>query len=243
MHDNTTGTENLAIGYDALYTNTSNSGITAVGDAALQYSNGIDNTAIGCGALQLNTNGSDNTSIGYSAGGCTSGYANTFIGAGASTSSYIYDATSVGANSYSVDNASIKLGDPSISYVATSGHIRSLNDNAPPTISVANGGLSSTVSITGSDVAGLITYTIVNNPPTSPVITVTFATPYGYAPMVVFSPASEGAAATNMNALEVYVTNVSTTGFQLTFLPTVPTTGSSPFSWYYHVIEMKQSNY
>jgi len=64
---NNTGTDNTAIGFNALYSNTSGYSNTAVGDQALfSNTNGPSNTAIGATAL-LNNNGTANTAIGANA--------------------------------------------------------------------------------------------------------------------------------------------------------------------------------
>ncbi len=62
------GTDNTAIGFNALFSNTGGSENTATGSSAL-YSNlgGIDNTATGVAALALNTTGNNNTANGVDA--------------------------------------------------------------------------------------------------------------------------------------------------------------------------------
>jgi len=62
------GTDNTAIGRDALRENTSASFNTAIGRSALELNKtGFDNTALGTEALRLNTIGDSNTAIGRSA--------------------------------------------------------------------------------------------------------------------------------------------------------------------------------
>ena len=69
LYANTTGTNNTANGYQALYANTTGSNNTANGYQAL-YSNttGSNNTANGYQALYANTTGNNNTANGYQAG-------------------------------------------------------------------------------------------------------------------------------------------------------------------------------
>ena len=102
MADNTTGSNNTAAGYEALYSNTTGGINTAAGFGAL-YSNttgaanvasgafalsanttGADNTASGVDALYANTTGNYNTASGYQAlYGDTAGVQNTAVGANA----------------------------------------------------------------------------------------------------------------------------------------------------------------
>jgi hypothetical protein len=65
LYTNIKGASNVAIGKQALYSNTV-SQLVAVGDSAL-YSNtaGVFNTALGYQSLQANSGGSDNTATGY----------------------------------------------------------------------------------------------------------------------------------------------------------------------------------
>jgi len=78
---NNTGTDNTAIGFDALFSNTTGSWNTAAGDFVL-YSNttGLHNTASGSGALESNREGGGNTANGFEALGSTTGSSNTGIG-------------------------------------------------------------------------------------------------------------------------------------------------------------------
>jgi hypothetical protein len=68
LFSNTTGAANTAIGINALFSNTTNHFNVAIGNAAL-YSNtgGNNNTANGVDALFSNTSGHNNTAIGFSA--------------------------------------------------------------------------------------------------------------------------------------------------------------------------------
>jgi hypothetical protein len=64
LYHNTSGDHNTAVGFEALFSNTAGTGNTAVGHNALGTSNGSHNTAIGGGALVSNTTGHDNTASG-----------------------------------------------------------------------------------------------------------------------------------------------------------------------------------
>ncbi len=83
---------NVAVGFEALYSNqptSSASGVnnTAVGTSAMHTNTtGAQNTAIGAYALLLNTNGTSNTAIGYTAmNSNTTATENTAVGKGALT--------------------------------------------------------------------------------------------------------------------------------------------------------------
>jgi len=64
---NITGAGNTALGWRALFTNTDASFSTAVGGGALALNNGTSNTAVGAAALLLNTSGTQNTAVGTDA--------------------------------------------------------------------------------------------------------------------------------------------------------------------------------
>jgi hypothetical protein len=79
--NNTFGTENTALGYNALNLNTSGDYNTAIGTGALRDNNSNGNTALGYWAGRFNTTGVDNTFLGYGAGNdTTTGSFNTFLG-------------------------------------------------------------------------------------------------------------------------------------------------------------------
>jgi trimeric autotransporter adhesin len=81
----TTGDQNTAIGYDALYNLSTGRQNTAIGYQSLRANNeGEANTASGAGALFSNTEGDDNTAVGQGAlSNNTEGDNNTASGAGA----------------------------------------------------------------------------------------------------------------------------------------------------------------
>jgi hypothetical protein len=85
MFTNTTGANNTASGYDALYSNTTGATNTASGYQALQNNTtGNSNVADGGNALQSNTTGGFNTASGFGAlQANTIGSGNTVLGQGA----------------------------------------------------------------------------------------------------------------------------------------------------------------
>jgi hypothetical protein len=76
------GTDNTAIGSNALRYNTTGVDNTALGMEALQMNTaGLSNVAVGSGAMQYNTTGGDNTAMGfYAMSNNTTGVGNTAIG-------------------------------------------------------------------------------------------------------------------------------------------------------------------
>ena len=77
------GTDNTAVGEDALFANTEGGFNTAVGEDALRSNTeGVFNTAVGRSALAHNTIGNHNTAVGAHAGfGATTGNNNIYLGA------------------------------------------------------------------------------------------------------------------------------------------------------------------
>jgi hypothetical protein len=63
----TTGTGNVAVGWDSLYSDAEGSLNTGVGAGALVLNTNDNNTAVGAVALLLNTTGTDNTAVGTDA--------------------------------------------------------------------------------------------------------------------------------------------------------------------------------
>jgi hypothetical protein len=87
LYSNTTGSGgsyNVAVGQQALYTNTTGYYSVAVGWKALYTNNGNNNVAVGHQALQSNTTSSGNTAVGYQAL-----YSNTTAGAGNTAVGYL----------------------------------------------------------------------------------------------------------------------------------------------------------
>jgi hypothetical protein len=84
LYNNTTGSGNNAQGYQAMYSNTTGSNNGAIGEFSL-YSNttGIGNNAVGLSALVGLTTGNRNTAVGNNAGlTLSTGSYNTYIGWG-----------------------------------------------------------------------------------------------------------------------------------------------------------------
>jgi len=80
--NNTTASNNTAVGYQAAYTNTTGNSLTAIGGGALYYNTtGIQNTAVGLFSMYDNTTGSYNAAIGQSSlENNTTGISNTALG-------------------------------------------------------------------------------------------------------------------------------------------------------------------
>lgn len=108
-----------------------------------------------------------------------------------------------------------------------------IGNSSTPTISV-NGVSGTSASITGTDLAGEITFTTSNSSIASgTILTVTFNTAFTAAPYVVFSPSNDKAP----NASPyIYVTNRSTTVFDLAFNASYIQAGTT-YKWTYQVIQ------
>ena len=122
---NTSGGGNTAIGMSALNLNTTGTRNTATGSNALKNNTeGANNTAYGRAALLLNTTGSNNTAVGFQAfGQNTAGSNNTAIGYGTSMVNGISNATAIGSGAIVAASNSIQLGNASVTNVNTSGTI------------------------------------------------------------------------------------------------------------------------
>ena len=124
MYLNTTGSDNIASGYQSLYSNTIGSNNIASGYKALvSNTTGDNNIANGQNALYFNTTGSSNVAFGYNAGryiadGSTAnetGSYNIFLGANTKANAdgdqneivIGYDATGLGSNTVVLGNDSI----------------------------------------------------------------------------------------------------------------------------------------
>lgn len=96
---NTTGTQNVGLGHQALKDNVMGSNNVAVGQQALQKNKGFNNIAVGFNAARDNNSGTKNIAIGgFSGFANQSGNENTFIGyeAGKTTSNSISGSVMIG---------------------------------------------------------------------------------------------------------------------------------------------------
>jgi hypothetical protein len=114
LTDNTSGNNNAAFGTNSQLFNTTGSNNVSVGPATLMSINGTnDNTAIGANALEFNANGVNNVAVGSRAGYiATSGNYNTFLGAHADVASnnYFEYSAAVGYGSKITADHQIVLG-------------------------------------------------------------------------------------------------------------------------------------
>lgn len=102
----------------------------------------------------------------------------------------------------------------------------------------AGAGSTPTVSITGTDMAGEITVTTDTDPTTSSVFcTVTFATAFGTAPYVVFSPSNDNAALLIRTTDGGLYVNSTTTTFTLNTNSSTPPSVEVEYKFHYHVIQ------
>jgi uncharacterized protein YigA (DUF484 family) len=109
---NTSGSSNTAIGSGAMNTNTTGTNNVGIGQNALNNSQGYSNTAVGNYALNTNTTGSYNSALGYDAGNIynTLSYV-TLLGANANAASdNLTNATAIGANATVNQSNALVLG-------------------------------------------------------------------------------------------------------------------------------------
>jgi hypothetical protein len=136
LEKNKTGNNNIAIGLRALASGVLSSNSVAIGANALQFTVGGSNTAVGFSALKGNTDGSGNIAFGNTAGrfvadGTTENTNSTnsvFIGNGAQTlgdnqaNQIVIGSTAIGLGSNTA-----KIGNTSITKVATNGDFETLD--------------------------------------------------------------------------------------------------------------------
>jgi len=109
---NTTGDDNSAFGFNALFSNTTANNNTAVGADALYANTGNLNTGCGLGALANNTTGNENTALGAVAlGGVTTGGDNIGLGKNGGVSITTGSLNiCIGDSGSSSDNKTIRIG-------------------------------------------------------------------------------------------------------------------------------------
>lgn len=125
LPNNSSGS-NIAIGYEALYLNTSGADNVAIGKQAIKNATSSLNTGLGNFALYDITTGGGNTAIGRSAGiNNQTGSNNTYLGYGAKTASSVNttNSTAIGANATVTTSNTIQLGDSNVTLVKTSGTV------------------------------------------------------------------------------------------------------------------------
>ena len=140
LKNNNGGYENVAIGFQSMFSNVTGGTNTAVGSASLYFNtSGFNNSAIGYASMAFNTTGSANTANGaYALYGNTTGSNNTAVGYGAMTSN-------------STGGSNTSLGHYSLSYNTTGG------DN------VAIGYYSMQLNTTGNENTAIGTVALLSN--------------------------------------------------------------------------------
>jgi hypothetical protein len=118
LNNNSTGSNNVALGQSALSTNTTNSYNNAIGFEALKLSTGQSNDAHGYQAL-LNTTGSYNVAMGYTSGSVnTTGTYNTFLGYNANISANnLTNATAIGNGASVTASNTVRIGNTAITAI------------------------------------------------------------------------------------------------------------------------------
>jgi hypothetical protein len=231
MLSNTTGYYNTGVGYEAMLSNTTGNYNVGVGMYALRsLSTGGNNVGIGYYTMSSNSTGSNNVAIGFSAN----------IGDG------VNNAVAIGQGSSNSTSNTIVLGNGSITRVSTSGAIVTTNDITAKHIKGNSGALSiaastgagtspSAVSVTGTDMSGVVALTTGTSPTVNAVLaTITYNTAFSTAPVVVITPAN--AATASLAAAQAVWVNITTTGFSINTNATA-VVSSTAYKWNYVVIQ------
>ena len=262
---NNTGTNNLAVGYQALKVNTSGTNNNAIGNSALfANSTGTNNTAIGNTALNANTTGSYNIALGRSAlsinssgtGNIGIGYNtmasnatgtyNIAIGYGANISEGLTNAIAIGQSATNATANSIQLGNTSITKVNTSGAITTSSDIIAKHLKGNSGALSiatstgagtspSALSVTGTDMSGVVTLTTGTSPTINAILaTISYNSAFATAPVVVITPAN--AATASLTSAQAVWISIGTSNFAINTNATA-INASTIYKWNYVVIQ------
>jgi len=123
LYSNTYGSDNVAIGYQALFTCTSSYYNVAIGSRTLQKGSGSFNTATGFQALQNNMGGGNNTATGsYALFNNATGSQNTAIGFYADVSAdNLSNTIAIGYNAKTTTSNQVVIGNNSItSFIVSS---------------------------------------------------------------------------------------------------------------------------
>lgn len=115
----TTGSYNVASGYQALKNNTTGEYNSALGALALtNATTGTYNTALGSNSLQFVTTQSENSAIGYNTGGNFSSTRATFAGVNARNSASGYtNTTAIGYNAVCTASNQVRIGNNSVTSI------------------------------------------------------------------------------------------------------------------------------
>jgi hypothetical protein len=245
---NTTGGNNNAVGNNVLSVNTSGGNNTAIGNSALSNNTtGNYNVAMGRNALNTNSGGTGNIGIGFNAmSSNTVGNYNTAIGYGANITGDITNATSIGNGATNATANSIQLGNTSIVRVNTSGTIITSADINAKHIKGNSGALSiaastgagtspSSISVVGTDMSGVVTLTTGTSPSINAVLATITYNTAFSTAPVVVITPANAASASLVAAQAVWV-NIATGNFTIN-TNTTALNASTIYKWNYVVIQ------
>jgi hypothetical protein len=245
---NTTGGNNNAVGNNVLSVNTSGGNNTAIGNSALSNNTtGNYNVAMGRNALNTNSGGTGNIGIGFNAmSSNTVGNYNTAIGYGANITGDITNATSIGNGATNATANSIQLGNTSIVRVNTSGTIITSADINAKHIKGNSGALSiaastgagtspSSISVVGTDMSGVVTLTTGTSPSINAVLATITYNTAFSTAPVVVITPANAATASLVAAQAVWV-NIATGNFTIN-TNTTALNASTIYKWNYVVIQ------
>ena len=254
LYANTTGSYNTNLGIYANYQNTTGTGNTSLGAFALQSNTtGTYNTTIGYGT-DITGNVTNSTAIGNSA---STGTSNTvqlgngsvtkintsgaYVSSNNTTSSstttgalIITGGAGIGGNTYIGGNTTVTGAITSSSDVIAK-HIKGNSGALSIAASTGAGTSPSAISVTGTDMSGVIALTTGSAPSINAVLaTITYNTAFSTAPVVVITPAN--AATASLAATQAVWVNITTTGFTIN-TNTSAVVSSTAYKWNYVVIQ------
>ena len=245
---NTTGTNNNAIGNSALFANSTGTFNTAIGNSALNTNTiGSYNIAVGKSALTGNTSGTGNIGIGYNAMATNAtGTYNIAIGYGANISEGLTNAIAIGQSATNATANSIQLGNTSVTKVNTSGAITTSSDIIAKHLKGNSGALSitastgagttpSAISVAGTDMSGVVTLTTGTSPSMNAILATITYNSAFATAPVVVITPANAATASLTNAQAVWV-SIATGNFAINTNATA-LNASTIYKWNYVVIQ------
>jgi len=253
LESNTEGDNNTAIGQGALNQNIGASN-TAVGQGTLRLMTSNNrNTGIGRASAEFLTSGDDVTAIGYIAGrnfgstfidGNTTGTISQGVFLGSNTRTLNNTSTNeivIGYNAVGNGNNTMQLGNTLITKVNTSGSINATKfvgkAGSSATAVTSSDPSVSSLSLSGNDAAGVITFSTTGGVGAGNFLTITFGSAYESAPVVIIHALQNGGStASRLLDTNIYCmpSNTNTTSFIIS--ATGPISTGLNFQIAYHVI-------
>ncbi len=231
------GAYNTALGYNSLYNVAGGGSNTAIGSWALYNSSGGKNTGVGDSALYSNTTGTYNTALGYQANITGNPTYATAIGALAQatqSNSLILGAIS-GVNGAS-SNTNVGIGtqtpDADAALAVKTLHLETQPAATATGVTTVGTNVTSP-ALTGTDVAGVVSFNVAAGGSTGGQVTINFVNNYTFAPTVIITAANSATGAI-MSSYQPYVSSAAGS-FTIDF--SAAPSASAGLSFNYFIIE------